>query len=180
MTTEQIQKRHRPPEFRKINKSHLEKLARAGWTDEQMADFFGTDRNTLNRWKARYPDFAQKLKDWKEDFDHQIERSLAKRAEGFYATETKVFCHEGKIITHDIPHYFPPDPVSMIFWLTNRLHGDWKRTREAEGADPLSVKVFNIMREYGNGKKNGKPKLDNKIPFDTTVHIERGGMQVVE
>lgn len=177
-----------------LNQSHLEKLCKAGWTNQQIADFIGISLSTLNRWIARFPGLTKQVRDWKDEADARVERSCYESAIGYDHPEEKIFIHNKKVIEYDesgnkiresdVPEiirvdtvrHYPPNPTSIIWWLSNRKHHDWKRTRQEAGADPLSVKVFNIMQN-SNGKNNGKKKRDEGP--QTAVHIERG-LQVVD
>lgn len=172
----------RPSIYKGINKNHLRKLAQAGWTDEKIADFFGITREVLSRWKNKYPDFAQKMADWKDEADSKVERSLYERACGYSHKEEQLFCHKGEIIRAETTKYYPPDPVAIIFWLTNRKNHDWKRTRQEVSSDPLTVKVLNLIKQNGNGHHRNSDLKDDmsKITVDSTVNIERGGLKVVE
>ena len=53
------------------------KLCLLGATDEQLAGFFETTVQTLNRWKRTFPDFKLALKDGKENADAAIANASA-------------------------------------------------------------------------------------------------------
>ena len=161
---------------RRFNHLHLEKLCKAGWTDQAMAEFFGVSHDTLSRWRKRYPDIDKEMTDWKNEADEKVERAMYDRAKGFYAKETLVFCNQGVVTEHEVLKYYPPSEVAGIFWLTNRKRHDWKRTRGEDAADPLSVKVYQVMNQNGKKKEN---QSDNK----NVVTIERainGGVEIVK
>lgn len=170
--------RGRKSSMRKINMQHLEKLAKDGWTDAEMSDFFGMSKRTFIRLRQRDPNFGKLVNDWKEVADNKVERKLYEKAMGYTHPEEKIFCQDGKVTRVQTIKEYAPDTMSMIFWLTNRKHSDWKRTRETEGTDPLTIKVLNLIKQSGG---NGKVKKGQKaITVDSSVQVERGGMQIVE
>lgn len=196
----------RPSQYHKLNRNHLRKLCEAGWTDERISDFFGITRRCLAKWKARYPEFAEKMLEWKTDADKRVERSMFESAMGYDVLEEKIFVHVGKVketkpdgsvIEYDKPHiirvptykHISKNVTAGIFWLTNRMYGDWKRTRQEAGTDPLSAKIMDLLKKNGNGNGNGHGHEEgNRLPADpqaqtveTTVVIQRKtGVQVVE
>jgi hypothetical protein len=96
------------------------KLALLGATDKQTADFFGVDESTLNRWKLRHGDFCASIKKGKMAADAEVAESLYHRARGYSHPDTKIFCHEGEIITADTVKHYPPDTAAAFIWLKNR------------------------------------------------------------
>jgi transcriptional regulator with XRE-family HTH domain len=102
------------------------KLCLMGYTDKQLADFFGVAESTINKWKLDYPGFSESLKAGKEIADAEVTASLYERAKGYQHIETKVFCNQGEITTHDVKKIYPPDPISIKYWLNNRQPGVWR------------------------------------------------------
>ncbi len=127
-----------------------------------------------------YPEFAIKMDAWKEGSDARVERSCYESAIGYSCPEEKIFIHEGQVIRVQTTKHYPPNPVSQIFWLTNRKHGDWKRTRQETGADPLSVKILTMIKNNGGGNgKAIKRGEESEGDVKSVVTIERG-MQIVD
>lgn len=192
-----------------IKRDHIKKLYEAGWTDQQVAEFFGISYATLIRYKAQRKSLRDDIMRWKDVADAKAERSLFESACGYSCPEEKIFIHkkhvtetkpDGTVLEYDkcevikvptVKHY-PPQPTSLIFWLTNRLPGDWKRTRQAESSDPLTVKVLNLIQHHN--AQDRSPKVRKKmgqsgdnggngkshVTIESTAHIERGGLKVVE
>jgi len=152
----------------------------AGWTDVQLADFFGINECTLRRWRDRYPEFAEKMANWKETADAKVERSCYESAIGYSCPEEKIFFHEGKVIRVQTTKHYAPNPIMNAFWLTNRKFGDWKRTRQETGSDPLSVKVLTMVNANDKKITNKRQGKNAQPEVQSTVMIERGGMQIVE
>lgn len=103
-----------------------------GATDEQLAQVFRVDVDTISNWKKARPEFFKALKDGKEEYDNRVERSLLERATGYsYETEKLFFDKETKeVIRAKFTEHCPPDPTSMIFWLKNRRPKEWRDKRE--------------------------------------------------
>jgi hypothetical protein len=54
---------------------------------------------------------------------------------------------DGEIVRAKTKTYFPPDPKSMIMWLTNRRPKEWRERLEHVGADgeKLAGDIYNIL-----------------------------------
>jgi len=116
----------RPSKFGTVDKAQVEMLARAGWTDAQMAAFFKVNESTWHRWKNADPEFCKSLKDWKAEADYKVERSLFERATGYTHPEEKIFQNNGEVIRADTLKHYPPDTTAAIFWLKNRKPEEWR------------------------------------------------------
>ncbi len=93
---EEKSKKH-SKKFRAMDKEHLRKLVVSGFTDEQVADFFGITRDTLARWKRWYPDFKEQMSEWKLVADNVIEKSLYRSAQGYEVIEKTSEMVDGKM-----------------------------------------------------------------------------------
>jgi hypothetical protein len=99
-----------------------------------MADVIGVCEKTFNNWKKKHPAFFKDLKAWKDEFDEQIERNLAKLAMGFKYQEIE----EYHALTGDSSK--PPVVVRRVVkekevipqynaiskWLNNRKPKEWR------------------------------------------------------
>lgn len=108
------------------------KLAEAGFTDKQMADWFEISTVTFYAWTARHPDFLNAIKISKKVPDDKIERTLFHRACGYSFESEKIFNNQGEIIRVSTVEHVPPDPTSMIFWLKNRRPDKWRDKKEVD------------------------------------------------
>ena len=115
----------RPSKKDSINFEGMKLLCNRGFTDAQISKVLGICRTTVHRYRHD-PKYIDTLKDNKEMSNEAVERSLFERACGYTTTETKVFCHEGEIISEEFKKHYPPDPTSMIFWLKNRKPDQWR------------------------------------------------------
>jgi hypothetical protein len=145
----------RPSVYKPEFADQARKLCLLGATDMEIADFFGVDTRTINRWKLKHDKFCQSLKSGKEQADDRVERSLFERATGYQHNEVDIRVVNGEIIqTPTIKHY-PPDTVAAIFWLKNRRKDEWRDTRQQEltgaGGGPIqteaTLNVSNLSSE---------------------------------
>jgi hypothetical protein len=130
----EAKKRGRPSKKPGLDLKKVKQLAVKGWTDDEMASFFGIDRATWYRWKAADQAFCDALKDWKSEADARVERSLYEKAVGFSQEAVKIFMPAGA----ETPVYAPyvermaPDTTAAIFWLKNRQPSQWRDKQEVE------------------------------------------------
>lgn len=112
----------------------LEGWARAGLTDEQIAEKIGCGVRTLYDWKNRFPQISQALKKGKEIVDIQVENALLKRALGYDYKEQRIekSDKDGTKIVQTIRHV-PADTTAQIFWLKNRRPDKWRDKPEMPG-----------------------------------------------
>ena len=122
----------RPSKFGTVDPAQVEKLAKAGWTDRQMADFFNVVEQTWNNWKKQNEAFLESLKDWKAEADHKVERGLYERATGYEHPAVHISNYQGEITITDIVKHYPPDTTACIFWLKNRAPDEWRDRKEHE------------------------------------------------
>ena len=129
----------RPTNYLEVYNEQARKLGLLGYTDKEMADFFGVTETTLNNWKIAHPPFFESLKAGKEVADMEVTASLYHRAKGYSHTETKVFNNQGEIVTHDVKKIYPPDPISIKYWLNNRQPKRWREKVEDSVQDEISA-----------------------------------------
>ena len=113
----------------------LEAWARDGLSDAQTAKNCGVAKETLCRWKSKYPEIGEALARGKVVIDIEVENALLKRAKGYEYEETKVESHiigegEGarvieRRITKTKKHQ-PADVASAFIWLKNRKPDVWR------------------------------------------------------
>jgi hypothetical protein len=139
----------RPSKYKPEYAAVARALCKRGATDYELADEFKVDVRTILRWKVAHDDFCQALKVHKEDFDDQIERGLAQRANGFTMETEKIFCHMGKVTRAKVLEYHPPDVGAAKLWLTNRRPDKWrdKTSTELTGKDGGAIEIMNAARQ---------------------------------
>lgn len=120
----------RPEKYQEAYKEQARKLCLMGYTNDELADFFGVARSTLQLWVKNKDGFSDALKAGKDFADMEVAASLYQRAVGYSHTETKVFNNQGEIVTHDVKKIYPPDPLSIKYWLNNRQPDRWREKVE--------------------------------------------------
>lgn len=107
----------------------IEKWARDGLTELQIAKNLGISKSTMEDYKNQHPDFYASLKKGKQPFIAEIENALAKRALGFEHTETKTYIklENGKEVKYQehTKKYYPPDVAACSILLKNKDRGNW-------------------------------------------------------
>lgn len=120
----------------KDNLKLIERLAKHGFSDSEIAEFLAVELTLLNEYKKRHPKFGLALKKAMLIADMEVEESLLKRAKGFECTEEYiVYLPAGDDDTEDfkikevkkIKKFVPPDVSSAIAWLNNRKPERWSK-----------------------------------------------------
>lgn len=102
------------------------KLYKAGWTDEQVANFLNISVQILMEWK-KDKKYALNRRGWKEIADDKVEQAMYKLATGYKHKITKVFCTDSRgIQTKQVIEKFAPNPTAGKYWLNNRKPDKWK------------------------------------------------------
>lgn len=147
----------RPSGFRPEFIDQARKLCLLSATDVEIANFFGIDVVTLNRWKKSYPALMQALKEGKETADAQVGQRLFERACGYTHPEEKIFLQEGEVIRVNTLKHYPPDTTACIFWLKNRRPEQWRDRQELTGLNgqPLTTTPPPLVINFFTGKRPG-------------------------
>ena len=126
----------------------IESMAALGTTDVQMAAILGVNEVTMNRWKAD-PDFVQVLKRGKATSDAKVVESLYRRATGYDHEDTYFSSYMGTVSATPYIKHYPPDPLSIIYWLNNRLRDEWKQRQDftSNGETITAVKVTIVEKK---------------------------------
>jgi len=115
----------------------VKKLCLLGMIDTEIAEFFDVSVRTLNRWKHKYPEFWQSMKQGKISADANVAESLYKSALGLhYITEERIIQNEKghKIVT--LKKQVPPSFPAQKYWLNNRQPDKW-----SERQKPLALQA---------------------------------------
>ena len=104
--------------------AEIEKWARDGLTEKQIAKNLGISRNTLNDYKNRYPDFSDTLKRGKQVCVAEIENALVRRALGYEYEEIKTYIKDDAqgttTYTEKTIKHQPPDVGACAILLKNK------------------------------------------------------------
>lgn len=151
----------RPSRYLKRFDEVAYQLCLMGATDDQIAGIIGVSDTTIDTWKKRHPTFLASLKRGKDSADAEIAHALFHRARGYVHPETKVFCSEGDIITHDILKVYPPDTTACIFWLKNRQKKLWRDKHEIlTGPSEELLTMLDIVNGSTRGKLPDRSELE--------------------
>ena len=138
--------------YREIYPEQAYKLALLGAIDTELADFFGVCEDTIHEWKKVFPEFSESIKRGKLQADAEVAEKLFHRAKGYSHAEVKVFCHEGKITTHEVTKHYPPDTGAAMAWLKNRRKKDWRDSHDfltdGEKIAPVIVDFSTVMANH--------------------------------
>lgn len=140
-TTTRAKQMARPTKYQLSYPAQAEKLCKLGATDIEIADFFGVDKATINRWKAEYPEFCASVKSGKGMADERVERSLFARAIGYEHDDVDIRVIEGKVVQTAIRKHYPPDSTAGIFWLKNRRGELWRDKQNVEHSGGVTVEI---------------------------------------
>jgi len=136
----------RPTKYRAEFAEQARKLCRLGATDRELADFFGVQESTINKWKLAHPAFSESLKTGKGMADAEVAEKLFKRATGYSHEAVKIFNDQGSPLQVPYTEHYPPDTTACIFWLKNRRPDLWRdkveQQLEHSGGITVNIKQF--------------------------------------
>lgn len=125
-----------------------ENYALLGATDNELADFFGVDVSTINRWKKKYPEFCESLKKGKDIADSNVASKLYNRAIGYDFEEKHIIRKDGVIVGEKrITKHQPADTTAAIFWLKNRQPEKWRDRKELQIGNKLGDDLESMTDE---------------------------------
>lgn len=150
----------RPTDYRQEYAEQARKLCLLGFTDKQLAVFFGVNESTINRWKDKYPEFCKSIKSGKVIADAQVVDSLYNRAMGIEVTEVEVRDDGKKKVKRVTKKHIPPDPTAQIFWLKNRQPELWRDKPTVENSAQEAVPVQIIVQTVDARANNDNDYTD--------------------
>jgi len=116
------------------------KLALLGCTDQEVADFFGVCKKTIDNWKNEYPAFLHSLNEGKVQADAEIADSLYRRAKGeVLLFEKAIKGEDGKYEIMTLKQHVQGDAGAAKLWLTNRQPEKWREKKEHSHTGELSI-----------------------------------------
>lgn len=111
----------------------VEKYAREGMIEKDIAKMIGVSLETFGQYKKRFPAFLDALKAGKQVIDHQVEMTLLKSALGYEYIETKRITEpDGKVRIEETTKMQQPSVTAQIFWLKNRQPDNWRDVAKFE------------------------------------------------
>jgi hypothetical protein len=147
-----------PSDYASVNLAQLDILVRKGFTDFDLAKYYGVSTVTINNWKLKHPEFFNTIKGGKEFSDELVEKALYERARGYeHASEEIVYDKDrGRWVRTESVKKYAPSEVAAIFWLKNRQPEKWRDKREED------VNLKGEV-EYGKLSNDERQKLANDI-----------------
>lgn len=128
----------------------VESWARDGLIDEQIANNLGISTTAYYEYKLKYAEFAEALKNGKDDIDVMVENALLKRALGYtYVEVTKELTDSGMVETKRVTKEVQPDTTAQIFWLKNRRPQAWRDKQDLDVSGDLTFKV-SLPKGFGD------------------------------
>lgn len=137
----------RPTKFKKEYCEQAKKLCEKGFINEELADFFNVNVDTIYEWQKRHESFSDALKCGKRYSDEKVKSALYGRALGYESVEVKEeLGGSGKKITTTTKQ-IAGDTTAQIFWLKNRDPENWRNnpepTNEQGTGEALTIN-FNV------------------------------------
>ncbi len=121
----------------------------SGVSNEQVADFLGISRVTLNSWRERFPEFLYAMKQGRLPAVVKLVSKIFDRATGYSHESVKIMQHEGKSYEHKFIEHYPPDTAAGVFLLKNWEPGLYrdKAQHEHSGPDGGPIEVSTLTAE---------------------------------
>jgi DNA-binding XRE family transcriptional regulator len=116
----------RPSSYKKEYAELAKNYCLLGATDADLAEFLGTTRQTMDKWKKDYPEFAEAVTGGKERADSLVARSLYNKAVG-------------------------GDTTACIFWLKNRQKHAWRDRHEIDHSGKVAVDPIQVLLQTVEG-----------------------------
>ncbi len=144
----------------KENFGLIEKLARHGYSEEDIADFLGITPALLKDFLKKSSELSRKIKNAKLQADLDVEESLLKRATGYDTLEEYfVYVPSGDEAVNSadpfkikemkkVKKFVPPDAASAMAWLNNRRSEKWSKNpgivNELSGSEITKLKKLAV------------------------------------
>jgi len=117
----------------------------AGYTDKEMAGFFGVSEQTFNTWKHKHPKFLESLKAGKAPANGEIAVSMFNQAKGYTRIEERLVKSGEDTVIEKLEVYYPPNTTAGIFFLKNRMPTVWRDKHEQVLTDPNGAGAFDVL-----------------------------------
>ena len=129
----------RPTSYRKEYAEQARKLCLLGYIDDELGDFFGVSKQTINAWKKDHPEFLDSIMRGKDVADADVAEKLYKRALGYTHKSVKIFNNEGVPMKVEYTEHYPPDTQAASLWLRNRQPNKWRDKQDIEHGGQITT-----------------------------------------
>ena len=145
----------RPSLYKEEYDEQARKLCLLGATDQELAEFFCVNEDTIYEWKNVHPSFSDSIKKGKIQADSNVADRLYQRAMGYEHPEVDIRVVNQEIIKTNITKIYAPDPTAAIFWLKNRQRAKWRDKVDSEitgadGADLMAGITIKLVSPNGS------------------------------
>jgi hypothetical protein len=125
----------------------IEHWRRQGLKVEQIAeDCIGVSKYTFQKWRKENPRMQKALDVAIEICNANVEKTLYKKAIGFYYEEEIKELVEGELMTTKVARrYCPPDTKAIMHWLFSRMPERWRSVQEPIENTQLQDNISNIL-----------------------------------
>jgi len=149
----------------------LKSYARDGYSYQDIADRFGIAGSTLSRWREKYPQIDEAIKEGKELTDYRVENALLKCALGYKTKEVKTttIMRYGKVVetqVEELEKEQAPNVQAITLWLTNRNKDKWKTPNSKNLLDEVeedSTIQVTVTRAGKHEADNGEDIVNESI-----------------
>jgi hypothetical protein len=140
-----------PTLYKEVYNEQARKLCLLGYTDKELADFFGVCEDTIHEWKKVYPKFSESINKGKDIADGEVAQALYHRATGYSHPEDDIKAINGEIVITPTTKHYPPDTAAAFIWLKNRRSRNFKDKQiiEHEGNVTLSNALDEARKRAG-------------------------------
>lgn len=144
----------RPTKYHQDYDAQAYKLALLGATDQEIADFFEVNQDTIYEWQKKHPEFSESIRDGKTKADFSVAHKLYDKALGAEWIEEQAFKvkkkwyddngkvrEEEEVVTVPVKRAAPPDTQAISLWLRNRKADKWKDKIDAAISGSVTVEI---------------------------------------
>ena len=118
----------------KENIDQIEKWARSGLREEQIAECLGISTSTFSKYKNEYPELQKTIENARVFLVADVKNALVERAKGFTYEEKKSYTKiedGGKQTTYiEITEKYALPDVAAINSILQNFDGDWYRDKQ--------------------------------------------------
>lgn len=141
----------RPTDYKPEYATQVFKLCLLWAKDDEIADFFGVRKSTINNRKKEHPEFLDSIIEGKETADLEVANSIYNRAKGMTIKKKEVVKYKvsANRETFEIVEYeqeLPPDMTAAQYRMNNRRSKKWKNKQEisSDPENPIKLQIPSV------------------------------------